>query len=141
MTIRVLIMGLPGSGKTELAANVAADLLLRRKASWLNADDIRKKYDDWDFTLEGRIRQSRRMRRLADECNSDVIIADFVAPLKIMRDNFSPHILVWVNTIRSSLYEDTNALFEPPETCDVEVTTQDAGYWSKIISTRIIKYV
>jgi adenylylsulfate kinase len=141
MTIRVLIMGLPGSGKTELAENVATDLLLRRKASWLNADDIRKKYGDWDFTIPGRVRQSKRMRKLADECNCDVVIADFVAPLKIMREIFDPHIIVWVNTIQSSLYEDTNSLFEPPETCDVEVTTKDASYWSKIISTKIIKYV
>ena len=139
--LRVLIMGLPGSGKTELAASLAADLLLKRKASWLNADDIRKKYDDWDFTIPGRIRQSKRMRKLADECDCDVVIADFVAPLKVMREIFDPHILVWVNTIQSSLYKDTNSLFEPPETCDVEVTSQDTSHWIQLITTKIIKYV
>ena len=89
MTTRILIMGLPGAGKTTLALNLlnyfSPDVL------WLNADEIRRKFDDWDFSHQGRIRQSRRMREIADVSNRDFIIADFVCPLSEMRDIFEPH--------------------------------------------------
>jgi len=51
-------MGLPGSGKTTLA-NELSLLLLNSKR--INADEVRKDYDDWDFSKEGRLRQSKRM--------------------------------------------------------------------------------
>jgi adenylylsulfate kinase len=101
MTQRILIMGLPGAGKTYLAQHINDHLQNEKKrVGWLNADDVRKKYNDWDFSEEGRIRQSHRMRELADlmvEC--DYVICDFVAPLVEMRNNFKADWTVWVDTI------------------------------------------
>jgi adenylylsulfate kinase len=128
-------MGLPGAGKTTLALNLlnyfSPDVL------WLNADEIRRKFDDWDFSEAGRIRQSRRMREIADVSNRDYIIADFVCPLQEMRDIYDPDFLIWVDTITEGRFEDTNRAFVPPEKYDVRVTEQDAGKWAKEIYEQI----
>ena len=133
--MRILIMGLPGAGKTTLALNLFA--MLSPDVLWLNADEIRQKFNDWDFTEEGRIRQSQRMREIADVSNRDYIIADFVCPLPIMRDNYAADFTVWVDTIAEGRYEDTNRMFEPPQYYDVRVTEQDAAKWTKIILEKI----
>ena len=133
--MRILIMGLPGAGKTTLAINLlkyfSPDVL------WLNADEIRKKFNDWDFSESGRIRQSKRMREIADMSNRDFVIADFVCPLKEMRDIYDPNFLIWVDTITEGRFEDTNQAFIPPEQYDVRVTEQDAGKWARIIYEQI----
>ena len=135
MSYRILIMGLPGAGKTTLALNLlnyfSPDVL------WLNADEIRRKFDDWNFSESGRIRQSRRMREIADVSNRDYIIADFVCPLSEMRDIFDPNFLIWVDTIAEGRFEDTNQAFVAPEQFDVRVTEQDAGQWARIIYEQI----
>lgn len=137
MSYRILIMGLPGAGKTTLALNLlhyfSPDVL------WLNADEIRRKFNDWDFSEAGRIRQSRRMREIADVSNREYIIADFVCPLQEMRDIYQPNFLIWVDTIQEGRFEDTNRAFVPPEQYDVRVTEQDASKWAKIIYDKIIK--
>jgi len=135
MSYRILIMGLPGSGKTTLALNLLN--YFSRDVLWLNADEIRRKFDDWDFSYEGRIRQSTRMREIADVSNRDYIIADFVCPLKEMRDIYDPHFLIWVDTIAEGRFEDTNRAFVSPERYDVRVTEQDAGKWARIIYEQI----
>ena len=84
MTQRILIMGLPGSGKTTLATALKAKLT----ADHFNADEVRAKFNDWDFSEAGRIRQSKRMRELADASTAEYVIADFVAPLVEMRNNY-----------------------------------------------------
>ena len=135
----VLIMGLPGAGKTTLAADVAAKLLFDR-VLWLNADAVRERFDDWDFTPEGRLRQSYRMRKLADEGlakDRQFVVIDMVAPLKEMRDVIAPDILVWVDTIDKGRFEDTNRMFEPPEYYDLHVTTQDSEHWANITLEKI----
>ena len=135
MSYRILIMGLPGAGKTTLALNLlnyfSPDVL------WLNADEIRRKFDDWDFSERGRIRQSTRMREIANASNRDYIIADFVCPLQEMRDIYDPDFLIWVDTITEGRFEDTNRAFVPPEQYDVRVTEQDAGKWAKEIYEQI----
>jgi adenylylsulfate kinase len=133
--MRILIMGLPGSGKTTLALNLFA--MLSPDVLWLNADEIRQKFNDWDFSEEGRLRQSRRMREIADVSNRDYIIADFVCPLPAMRDIYAADFTVWIDTITEGRYQDTNRLFEPPEKYDVRVTEQDANKWTKIIYEQI----
>jgi len=139
MTQRILIMGLPGAGKTYLAQYVLEKLQNAGKSvQWVNADDVRKKYNDWDFSTEGRIRQSLRMRELADSYTTDYVICDFVAPLVEMRDNFGADWTVWVDTIKSGRFEDTNKVFVPPDYFDFHITTQEAPYWSELVAHTIL---
>lgn len=114
---RILIMGLPGAGKTTLAKQLAEKL----NAQWFNADEIRAKYNDWDFSAEGRIRQSQRMRSLADGSNNAYVIADFVAPLVEMRKIFAADYTIWMDTIDQGRFDDTNRVFEAPDHWDIKI--------------------
>jgi len=136
--MRILIMGLPGAGKTTLA-QALRDLIQdnNKTVEWFNADLVRQAYDDWDFSNEGRIRQSVRMRELADKINSDYVICDFVCPLPVMRDNFAANFVVWMDTIEQGRYEDTNRAFISPDKYDIRVIEQDAAKWAKIIYEQI----
>ena len=113
-------MGLPGSGKTYLAERLQPLL----EAAWYNADKVREMANDWDFSPEGRIRQSMRMRTFADfeKENNRVVICDFVCPTKDTQDNFDPDIVIWMNTIKEGRFEDTNKMFEEPIKVDFHVT-------------------
>lgn len=139
--MKILIMGLPGSGKTWLAEELKR--LLNedfRTALWLNADKIRELYNDWDFTTEGRIRQATRMAALAAVSDDDYTIADFVCPLPEMRELYDADFTIWVDTIDSSRFEDTNKAFQKPDTFDVRVTEQDCKKWAKIIKAKLYSY-
>jgi adenylylsulfate kinase len=137
--IKILIMGLPGAGKTTLASVLKNFLESNNKTvTHLNADEVRKIHNDWDFTESGRIRQSIRMFHLAKVETSDFVIADFVAPLPEMRSNFSPDWIIWVDTITEGRFIDTNNVFVPPRFYDFKVTKQDAETFSKIIGNQII---
>ena len=113
-------MGLPGSGKTYLAERLQPLL----EAAWYNADKVREMANDWDFSPEGRIRQSMRMRTFADfeKENNRVVICDFVCPTKDTQDNFDPDIVIWMNTIKEGRFEDTKKMFEEPIKVDFHVT-------------------
>jgi len=139
MPQRILIMGLPGAGKTTLAQWILEHLQNEKKTvMWLNADDVRKKYNDWDFSHEGRIRQSLRMRELADSYDTDFVICDFVAPLVDMRNNFKADWTIWVDTIREGRYADTNAMFVEPEIYDFRITEQKAEKWGEFVAAHIL---
>jgi hypothetical protein len=153
-TKRILIMGLPGAGKTYFAEKlkkyledfikpVGENSLLpildaRVSITWLNADDVRKQYNDWDFSVEGRIRQSQRMRDLADKTNTDYCIVDLVAPLPEMRHNFKADWTIWIDTIDQGRFEDTNKMFTPPEVYDFRITEQNAEKWVEFVGEHII---
>ena len=128
----ILVMGLPGAGKTTLA-NELAPLL---KAKRVNADEIRRAANDWDFSEEGRIRQSRRMAENAIKLKNEgnYVIADFICPTPEARNLFPADIIIWVDTIKEGRFDDTNQMFVKPEKYDFHVTSQDAKLWaSKII--------
>jgi len=136
---KILIMGLPGAGKTYFAERLKLYLENIRTVEWFNADDIRKKFDDWDFSREGRIRQSLRMSELAAKSNADYVICDFVAPLPEMRHNFKADWTIWVDTIKAGRYEDTNKAFTPPDVYDFRITEQNADKWVPYVGSYIIE--
>ena len=133
-------MGLPGAGKTTLAQQVVDKLQQRGvTVTWLNADQVREQWQDWDFSIPGRIRQSRRMREIADSSTSDYVVCDFVCPLPEMRNNFQAHWRIWVDTIPAGRFADTNNMFVPPEVYDFRIETQDAEQHSDSIVTAILQ--
>ncbi len=79
---------------------------------------------DWDFSEDGRTRQSLRMRSIADfeSSHGRIVICDFVCPTKETRKVFEADITIWLDTIQEGRFEDTNALFEPPENVDFHIT-------------------
>jgi adenylylsulfate kinase len=135
---KILIMGLPGSGKTHFAEQLKKYLEKTKTVSWINADKVRKKYNDWDFSYEGRIRQSVRMCELADSLIDDFVIADFVAPLLEMRDNFKADWTIWIDTIKKSQFEDTNKIFTPPKHYDFKITDQNIEKSIEFVGQHII---
>jgi adenylylsulfate kinase len=128
----ILIMGLPGAGKTTLANELAKLITCKR----LNADEIRKTAKDWDFSEEGRTRQSKRMAesalKIKNEGNN--VIADFICPTPEARELFPADYIVWVDTIKEGRFEDTNRMFIKPEKFNFYVTTQDAKMWASRIA-------
>ena len=125
-------MGLPGAGKTTLANEL--DKLIKSKR--LNADEIRKEANDWDFSEEGRKRQAKRMADFALELKNqgNYVVADFICPTPEARKLFPADFVIWVDTIKEGRFDDTNQMFVKPEKYDFHVTTQDAKVWAdKII--------
>jgi len=118
--MKILIMGLPGAGKTWLAERLQAHL----NCAWYNADAVRKMANDWDFSPEGRIRQSMRMRTIADyeKSHNRTVICDFVCPTEETRKLFEPDTTIWVDTITQGRFEDTNKIFQTPSSVDIHIT-------------------
>ena len=129
-------MGLPGSGKTTLASELVPLL----KAKWLNADEVRKEANDWDFSAEGRTRQAKRMWSKAQEYKNqgNHVVADFVCPTPAARALFPADFIIWVDTIKEGRFDDTNKMFVKPEKYNYHVTTQDAKNWAPKILKEIV---
>ena len=130
--MRILICGLPESGKTTLAT----ELQRLTRFPHLNADHVRTLCKDWDFSMKGRIRQAKRLRRLSK--NYARSITDFVAPTEELRSIYNADILIWMDTVKESKYEDTNKLFEPPTKYNYRITTKDARYWANLITKELL---
>jgi adenylylsulfate kinase len=131
----ILIMGLPGSGKTTLASELAPLI----NGARINADEVRKSANDWDFSEEGRKRQSKRMADLAikKKQEGNYVIADFICPTPEARNLFPADYIIWVDTIKKGRYDDTNQMFVKPEKFDFHVTNQNAKQWAKQIAEKI----
>ena len=132
---KILIMGLPGSGKTTLASKLVPLL----NAKWLNNDKVRRAANDWDFSAEARVRQAKRMADLAEKYKKEgrYVVADFICPTPKARELFNADYVVWVDTIDKGRFDDTNAMFVKPEKFDFRVTTQNAEVWATQIAEKI----
>ena len=130
-------MGLPGAGKTTLADEMAPLLNAKR----LNADEVRKEANAWDFSEEGRKRQSKRMADFALKLRKDnnYVVADFICPTPEARSLFPSDYVIWVDTIKEGRFEDTNKMFVKPDKYNFHVTTQDAKNWAPKIYKDIVK--
>lgn len=160
---RILVMGLPGSGKTYFAERLKQFLehngdifkvnpsrimhyegipdhgMMKVTVDWFNADDVRRRFNDWDFSRDGRIRQSLRMFEFAVKCTGEFVICDFVAPLPEMRNNFKADWTIWMDTIDAGRYEDTNRAFVAPDVYDFRITEQNADKWVEFVGTHILE--
>ena len=135
--MRILVMGLPGSGKSTFAKKLVEDInAVGCRVEWFNADKMREAFNDWDFSDEGRTRQAERMAKFAKnaETMNNIVVADFVCPTHELRDIFKPDIVVWMDTIAAGRYADTNKIFEEPRHYDYRITELDAMPWTKVIA-------
>ena len=130
---KILIIGLPGAGKTTLARV----LNKRLKADWLNADKVRKKFNDWDFSKKGVLRQAKRMKSLAKKSKKSFVIADFICPHEEGRKIFKPDYLIWMNTIKRGRLSTFNKTFQKPKKFYFKINNKNAKFYSKIICKKI----
>lgn len=138
--MKILIMGLPGSGKSTFAKKLVEDLIeLGKSAEWFNADSIREAVNDWDFSEQGRLRQAERMRRFAEGATTmgKIAVCDFVCPTQDLRKIFDADIVVWMDTISYSRYEDTNKLFEEPRHYDYRIKEKNSFPWTKVLADKV----
>jgi adenylylsulfate kinase-like enzyme len=118
--MKILIMGLPGAGKTTLAKELSKEI----NAIHLNADEMRNKvWTDLTFKYTDRLIMAQRMGALSDVLINQGynVIADFVCPTEQTRQAFGSAFIVWVNRIENSRFDDTNNLFEKPKQVDIEI--------------------
>ena len=145
--MKILVCGLPGSGKTWLSERLVKHI---DNCAWYNADFVRKYANDWDFELEGRMRQANRMKTFADfeKSNGRWVICDFVAPTENARKAFNADYIIWIDTFKegrvvsaklnqlnkinnlpfdvdtlssSKKFDDTNKMFEQPANPDEHI--------------------
>ena len=133
-------MGLPGAGKTTFALKLIDRLGTEQKSfSWYNGDNLRYMYDDWDFSEEGRLRQTQRMAEKANIAKENKIyaICDYVCPKEEYRKIFDADITIWIDTIKFSRYRDTDQMFEKPEHYTLRITDFDFDKYIEEIITHL----
>ena len=118
--MNVLITGLPDSGKSHFANKLVDEL--PSGCLYLNGDEVRTEYNDWDFSYVGRERQARRMAELAAAYKGDVIM-DFICPTNSLREVIAADYVVWMDTSPLVAYEDTFKIFESPNVYDIRITS------------------
>ena len=133
-------MGLSGAGKSELAKELHGLFQKNNILSIrINGDEVREASNDWDFSPDGRVRQAQRIARLAKKSEAQFVIADFIAPTKETRDIFNADMLIWLDTIRSSKYTNTDVVFQNPKNYQFKINKKNSKKWAKTIFDKINK--
>jgi hypothetical protein len=131
MKRKILIMGLPGAGKTTLT-NALAPLL---NAVVFNADAVRANLSpDLGFSHQERVEHARRMGWMCDRIveAGGTVIADFVCPTAATRSAFGEAFIIWVDRIEAGRFEDTNRMFVPPDAFSLRVTSKGTPqFWAE----------
>jgi len=128
---KILIFGLPGSGKTTLAKHLSKSL----NAKWFNADQVRKKFKNWDFSKKGILKQARRMKKISQMERKKISVIDFVCPYDKGRKIFNADYLIWMNTIKKGRLSTFDKIFQKPKKVDYEVKFKNVNFHSsKIIN-------
>ena len=131
MSRKILVMGLPGAGKTTLAGALAPLL----NAVVFNADAVRANLSrDLGFSHEDRIEHARRMGWMCDRVveAGGTVIADFICPTAETRAAFGEAFVIFVDRIAASRFEDTNRMFVPPERVDLRVVAEGSPqFWAE----------
>jgi adenylylsulfate kinase len=137
---KILVMGLPGAGKTTLATALAR----RLNAVHFNADEVRRNINrELGFSETDRVEQARRMGWLCDQVTrtGGFAIADFICPTPQTRAAFlgdGEAFIVWMDRIKSGRFEDTNRMFVPPEPYDLRVTVDGSvEFWVEQVARRV----
>ncbi len=134
--MKILIMGLPGSGKTTLAKLLVPKL----NAVWHNADDIRKTvHTDLGFEEEDRLENARRLRFWADKVveSGHCSVTDFICPMPEMRKIFDADFTIWIDRIKEGRYDDTNQLFTPPKKYDIRLIAGTPEGWLNFVLKKL----
>ena len=133
--IKILIIGLAGSGKTTLAKSLNEKL----NAKWINGDLVRKKYADWDFSKVGIFRQLKRVAKLAKKSKKKYVVIDFICPFEKGRKIIKPDILIWMDTVKKGRFikKSIDHFFEKPEDYTFRIKRKNSNLWSK----KILKYI
>ena len=133
--IKILIIGLAGSGKTTLAKSLNEKL----NAKWINGDLVRKKYADWDFSKVGIFRQLKRVAKLAKKSKKKYVVIDFICPFEKGRKIIKPDILIWMDTVKKGRFikKSIDHFFEKPEDYTFRIKRKNSYLWSK----KILKYI
>ena len=127
---RILIFGLSGSGKTTFAEKLWQALKDEEiNYAYFNADKIRDMFNDYDFSINGRIKQADRMFKIC-EMKREGAIVDFICPYETLRKRFN--YFVWMNTIKESDYKDTDKIFQQPKDIQADMIITDFNYDDKI---------
>lgn len=119
---KVLVMGLSGAGKSTFSSMLVDRL---PKSHHLNADEVRRIYNDWDFSIDGRIRQCMRMVDISNHLKVDYVVYDFICPLPETRSIIGADYIIWIDTIKDCVYKDTLGLFVPPEVYDIRIVSMN----------------